>query len=260
MGRSRGPTRWLLWIGVVVLAVLVGGIGMLAFPQVLCRHQVQAGSIRLYYDDMSVAAARELARAVDHRLQASGFGDSTGTARVFLFQRPSAYAWIARLSAVPQEAQGFNLSLLGNTFVNGSRVAALGELSGRGPRFSVWEGDPAHTIAHEVGHQVVVNNIGRRTMPQWKSEGLAEYIANIGLIREDSTEDLASRLGIFDDDQAWISTRGSARKGWDRVHYEAGLLVEFLIDVRGCTLAEVAADNVTRESTRAALRSWIGSP
>jgi hypothetical protein len=242
-----------------VAAPLVGWIGMLAFPQVLCRHQVQAGSIRLYYDDMPETAARELAQAVDRRLRASGFTDSMGTARVFLFQRPSAYAWIARLSAVPRESQGFNLSLLGNTFVNGPRVAALGELSGRAPRYSVWEGDPAHTIAHEVGHQVVANRIGRRALPQWKREGLAEYIANIGLIREDGTEDLVSRLGTFDDDQAWISTRGSARKGWDRVHYEAGLLVEFLIDVRGHTLAEIAADSVTQESTRAALRSWAES-
>lgn len=229
------------------------------FPRVLCRHQVQTGSIRLYYDDMPMVAARELVQAVDHRLRSSGFADSTGTARVFVFQRSSAYAWIARLAGVPRQAQGFNLSLLGNTFVNAPRVAALGELSGRGPRYSVWEGDLAHTIAHEVGHQVVVDSIGRRALPQWKREGLAEYIANIGLIREDSAGDLVSRLGIFDDDQAWISTRGSARRGWDRVHYEAGLLVEFLIEVRGYTLAEVAADSVTKERTRVTLRSWARS-
>lgn len=241
------------------MALLVGWIGVLAFPQVFCHQQVRAGSIRLYYDDMPEAAARELAQAVDHRMRAGGFAASTGTARVFLFQRPAAYAWITRLSAVPREAQGFNLSLLGNTFVNGPRVAALGELSGRGPRYSVWEGDPAHTIAHEVGHQIVVNSIGRRALPQWKREGLAEFVANIGLIREDSTEDLVSRLGVFDDDQAWTSSRELARQGWDRVHYESGLLVEFLIEVRGHTLAEVAADSVTKESTRVALRLWAES-
>ena len=105
-------------------------------------------------------------------------------------------------------------------------------------------------------HQVVVDRIGRRALPQWKREGLAEYVANIGLIRSDDTADLVSRLKVFDDDRAWSSTQGSARRGWDRIHYEAGLLVEFLIDVRGLTFAEVAADGVTRESTRAALRAW----
>lgn len=259
MRRTDSRRRWLVWIGAVVVAPLVGWIGLLAFPQVLCRHQVQAGSIRLYYDDMPEAAASELARAVDHRLRASGLADSTGTARVFLLQRPSAYTWIARLSGVPREAQGFNLSLLGNTFVSGPRVAALGELSGRGPRYSVWEGDLSHTIAHEVGHQVVVSSIGRRALPQWKREGLAEYIANIGLIRGDSSAGLVSRLGTLDDDLAWISARGWAGKGWDRVHYEAGLLVEFLIDERGYTFADVAADSVTREGARAALRSWAES-
>ncbi len=256
MRQTRSRRRRLVWIGAVVVAPLVGWIGMLAFPQVFCHHQVRAGSIRLYYDDMPEAAARALAQAVDHRLRASGFADSTRTARVFVFQRPSAYRWITRLSGVPREAQGFNLSLLGNTFVSGPRVAALGEQSGQGPRYSVWEGDLAHTIAHEVGHQYVGDRIGRRTLPQWKREGLAEYVANIGLIRADSTADLVSRLGVFDDDEAWSSTRESARKGWDRIHFETGLLVEFLIDVRGYALADVAADSVTEESTRTQLRTW----
>ena len=259
MPRTRGRRWWLVWIGTVVMAALVGWIGILAFPQVLCRQQVRSGSIRLYYDDLPEATAGELARSVDHRLQTSGFADSAATFRVFLFQRRAAYSWIARSAAVPRQAQGFNLSLLGNTFVSGPRVTELGELSGRGPRYSVWEGDPAHTIAHEVGHQIVVDSIGRRALPQWKREGLAEFIANIGLIREDSTADLVSRLATFDDDRTWISTRGSARKGWDRIHYEAGLLVEFLIEVRGHTLADVAADSVTKESTRTALRSWAES-
>jgi len=251
--------RWLVLLGAVVLTPLAGWIGILAFPQLLCRHQVRAGSIRLYYDDMQEGDALELARGVDRRLRASGFGDSAGAARVFLFQRPSAYQWIARLSGVPPAAQGFNLSLLGNTFVSAPRVAALGEQTGRGPRFSIWEGDPAHTIAHEVGHQYLVDRIGRRALPQWKREGLAEYIANIGLIRLDSTSDLASRLRILDDDRAWSSSRPPATTGWDRVHYEAGLLAEFLVDVRGYSFADVAADSVTREATREALRAWADS-
>ncbi|MDH4045857.1 MAG: hypothetical protein OEY20_16990 [Gemmatimonadota bacterium] len=256
MRQTRSRRRWLIGIGALVMAPLVGWIGVLAFPQVVCHHQVRAGVIRLYYDDMPEAAARALAQAVDHRLRASGFADSAKTVRAFLFQRPAAYGWITRLSGVPREAQGFNLSLIGNTFVSGPRVAALGEQSGRRPRYSVWEGDPAHTIAHEVGHQYVVDRIGRRALPQWKREGLAEYMANIGLIRADSTAGLVSRLGVFDDDQAWSATRGSARNGWDRIHYEAGLLVEFLMDVRGHTLTDIAADSVTQEGTRTALRAW----
>ena len=239
-----------------MMTPLVGWVSLLAFPQVLCRHQVRVGVIRLYYDDLPEARARALALTVDDRLRASGLADTIKPARVFLFQRPAGYRWITRLSRVPREAQGFNLSVLGNTFVSGPRVAALGEQSGRSPRYSVWEGDPAHTIAHEVGHQYVVDRIGRRALPQWKREGLAEYIANIGLIRADSTADLVSRLAVFDDDQAWRATGGSARRGWDRIHYEAGLVVEFLIDVQGYTLADVAADSVTQEGARTALRAW----
>jgi len=259
MRTRRRIIRLLRWIGTVAAVMLIAWIGPLAVPQVLCTRHVQAGSISLYFDDMPRAEAEELARAVAHRLERSGYDEANRTARAFVFHNRSTYALITRLAAVPGEVQGFNLSVLGNSFISAPRVAALAVRSGGGPRYSIWEGDLSHTIAHEVAHQWLVNRLGRRGLPQWKREGLAEYIANIGLIRDDGTASLRSRLDILNDDRAWSAAPGRERLGWDRIHYEAGLLVEFLLDVKGDSPEKIASDDVKLEETRSALRAWVNA-
>jgi len=256
MSTRRNVVRILLGIGAVAAVILISWVGLLAFTQILCRRHVQAGSLSLYYDDMPRGDAEELARAVARRLEGSGYFDSSRSARAFVFQNRSFYALITRLAGVPGDAQGFDLSVLGNSYISAPRVAALGGRSGGGPRYTVWEGDLSPTIAHEIAHQSLANRLGRRRLPQWKREGLAEYIANIALIRADGSAALRSRLDVYDDDGAWSATRGRDRRGWDRNHYEAGLLVEFLSEVNGQTLEEIASDSVTVEETRSALRAW----
>jgi len=259
MSARQGFVRLLLWIGLIAAVLLVSWIGLLAFPQVLCTQHVQAGSLTLYYDDMPRHEAEKLAHAVADRLERSGYFTSSRTMRAFVFRSRSRFAWITLLTGQPAGVQGFNLSVLGNSFVSAPRVAALGELSGGGPRYSVWEGDLSHTVAHEIAHQYLANRLGRRGLPQWKREGLAEYIANIGLIRDDGAADLRSRWDALHDDRAWKAAPGGGRRGWDRIHYEAGLLVEFLVDVEGRSLEDVLSASVTEEKTRSALRAWANT-
>jgi hypothetical protein len=248
--------RWLTWAGAAVALLLVLWIGPLAFPQLLCSAHIDSGSIRLYYDDMPQAEAQALAESVARRIDLSGFARSTGSVRCFVFQNASTYNLITRLARVPTEAQGFNLSILGNTFVNAQQVAALGLRSGGGPKYSVWEGDLAHTVAHEVAHQLMADRVGRQSIPLWKREGIPEYIANIGLIRQDPSASLLSRLGVLQNNRAWSATESWSRHGWDRTHYESWLLAEFLIEVKGYTIEDVLADSVDMEPTRVELMNW----
>jgi hypothetical protein len=138
-------------------------------------------------------------------------------------------------------------------------VKALGEGSGGLPRFSIWEGNLAHTIAHEVAHQYVAERIGRglwRRLPHWKREGIPEYLANIATIRQYSMASLRSRLDLLNSDRAWSATQGWSNRAWERIHYEAGLLVEFLVENQGYTLEDIVADSVTDGNTSAAMLAW----
>lgn len=250
----RRVRRWLLRLAVACLLLLGLYVTVLAFPQLIISHSVRAGTVVLYHDETPGPHINHLAGQVDMRLRASRFYDSSRTDRVFFIQSQGLYTLFARLSMIPPQAQGFCLSAFDNSFVSGNRVAALAERSGGYPRYSIWEGDPAHTVAHEIGHQYMVDAVGRgrwNRLPRWKQEGFPEYMANIGPIRADSLADLRHRVDVLGDDRVWGTGRG-----WDRIHYESGLLVEFLLDVQGYGLEDIVADSVTREETLAALMAW----
>lgn len=257
----RRILRYCLWL-LLVLAVLFGlQIAILAFPQILLTNMAQSGTVVLYYDGDQDPAVDQLAAEVDYRLRGSRLYDSTRTARVFFFRDQDLYNFYVRLTLLRHVPQGYNLSILGNSYVSGSTVVALAERTGGLPKYSIWEGSPAHIMAHEIGHQYVVDRIGRslwRKLPHWKQEGLPEYIANIGIIREDSTASLQHRIGVLLNDQTWAATRGWYRHGWDRIHYEAGLLVEFLFEVQGMTLEDIIADTVTKGKTYRAMMGLYG--
>ena len=255
----RRIARYAVYLAIILFILFAIQITVLAFPQLLVRNNVESGTIRLYYDGVPSADFEKLASAVDRRLQGSGFYDSTRTDRVYLIHSAGLYDFFVRLSLLRGDPQGFNLSFLGNSFVSASRVRALGEGSGGLPKFSIWEGDLVHTIAHEVAHQYVAERIGRglwRRLPHWKQEGMPEYLANIAAIRQDREASLRSRLDLLNNDQAWIATQGWSNRAWDRIHYEAGLLVEFLIENWRYTLEDIVADSVTDRDTRTAMMAW----
>lgn len=260
MGKKKAiprVLRWTLWSLTVLLVLFMLQVTLLAFPQLIVSESVRVGAVELHYDGSQSAEVDRLAANVSKRLRESGFCDSLHTHRVYFIRNQGLYALFARLAMVTPLAQGFALSVFGNSFASASRIRALGERTAGRPKYGVWEGDPSHTIAHEIGHLYLTGRIGRGNwsrLPQWKQEGLPEYIANIGIIRQDTLATLSNRLRILNEDWLW---GGGDR--WDRTHYEAGLLVEFLLDVRGCTIDEILSSRVTRDGTLASLTVWCDS-
>lgn len=248
-----------LWTATLILFLLAIGIGLLAFPQVLLSRTATSGTVVIHSDAGSDADLLKLAANVEHRLRGSRFYDSLRTDEVFYIQNPDLYSIFTTLALMPEEPQGFAISFVGNSFVSRTRVAALGERTGRLPKYSIWAGDPAHTIAHEIGHLYVTDRIGRTRwlrLPRWKQEGFPEYIANIGLACEDSSATLPLRIDVLHDQSNWTSGALHGQPGWDRIHYEAGLLVEFLLDIRGLSMDEILADSVTRDGALADMMAW----
>ncbi|PKK83240.1 MAG: hypothetical protein CVT49_09545 [candidate division Zixibacteria bacterium HGW-Zixibacteria-1] len=251
---SHKLARWGLLLVTVIIAVFALQITVLAFPQMFVSKNIQRGSIKIFYDGDQDAYVAEIAEDVDSRLRATVFYDSTQNTNVYFLRNQGLYKMFVRLSMLPAAPQGFALSIFDNAFVDEARVKELAEMTGGLPKYSIYEGNPAHTIVHEVGHLIITGQIGRGTwkqLPHWKQEGFPEYIANISLIRGDSTASLPDRVAILNDDSIW-----GWKRGWDRIHYEAGLLVEFLLDVKGYTVEDIVADSVTSETTLTELLEW----
>lgn len=255
----RRVRTWFLRIIMALIALFALQITVLAFPQLLISNSVESGTITIYYDGTPSAEVGQKAIEVDERLQGSGFYDPSRTERVFFFRSQNLYTLFARLTMVTPLAQGFAISAFGNSYVSASRVAALAEKWTGSPKYSLWEGSPAHIIAHEIGHQYMIDLFGRRMwqqLPHWKQEGFPEYIANIAVIREDSLATLSQRVGVLNSDRAWRAFNSRNNRPWDRIHYEAELLVEFLLNVQRYTIDEIVEDSITRDETLAAMTAW----
>jgi len=256
----RRITLWIVWLLIVLAVLFALQVSLLAFPQIVLHDRVQVGAVVLYHDGGSEEAMRQLGADVDRRLQGSRFYDPTRVTNLYYFLDQGTYEFFTSLTflrgGVPQ---GFNLPELNNSYVSDSLVTALGQATGGQPRYSIWEGDPAHTAAHEIGHQYGYERLGRRKLPHWKREGLPEYIANIGLVRQDSLATLERRIDILLDATRWRDTPPGRRPGGARVHYEAWLLVEYLFEVEAYTLEDIIADSVTKDATSAAMMQWYES-
>jgi hypothetical protein len=150
--------------------------------------------------------------------------------------------------------QGFNLSVLGTSYISAERIRLLGESSHGFPPYGVRRGDPAHVIAHEIVHDYHSDAVGIRVyrrLPWWKREGYAEYGASIAAIRADGTHSLIDRIDLLTNDGLWWNS-----PDWVRESFRAALLVEYLADVRGYRLAEIMRDEVTLDETQAAMLRW----
>ena len=167
-----------------------------------------------------------------------------------------------RMARVPAEVQGFALSIFGNSYVSGPRISELALVSGGRLRYSIHEGSVAHIVAHEIAHIYITDTIGRngwKQLPHWKQEGLPEYIANIALLRQDTIMSMANRIRILENDRQWRGKVNPHHQSWNRIHYEAGLLVEFLFEKEQYSLDDIIANSVTKTETRAAMLAWAES-
>ena len=258
----RKWARRLWWLPLIVLVLLGIEFGLLAFPQILFSESTRVGTVTVFHDGMSEDRALSLAGDIDRRLRGSRFHDSTRRDEVFVFRNRKNYALYRKLLFSKIVPSGFNLPILGNSYVCEAVVTELGDATGGQPRFSIWDGELAHIAAHEIGHQYISDRIGSRrwrALPHWKQEGLPEYIANIGELRAEPSLDLVSRIEILKDDSRWTATPAGRRPGWDRLHYEAGLLVEFLLEVEQLSLEQLLSDPVTRSETHAGMMAWASS-
>lgn len=247
----------LKWLGralAVLVLILAVPISALAFPYPFFSHSEEFGHCVVYSDEEFAAGFDEVMKDVNKRLESVEVLPEGGANRVFLCRSQKLFSVFARLSRVNPNVQGFNLSLLGNTFVSVPRVDYVRATYGPYPPYGMREGDIAHVIAHEVIHDLSQNEIGfimYYRLPVWKREGYAEYGAVASKIREDEGPGLRQRIPVLLNDGNWGGGRDPARE-----YYESELLVEYLIEIEGRTFEEIMSAEITRDDAHKKMMNW----
>jgi len=173
--------------------------------------------------------------------------------RVYLCNSRNRYNFFARLTRMNSESLAIGLSAANEMFVSMTRVRTFEAHNGGRLRHTRFEGNLSEVIAHEIAHFNSLQALGFRphlAQPVWKSEGWAEYQANVAMIRDDPAYDLRERIDVLLDDRYWVGS-GLARDLW-----EWQLLVEYLGEVKGYRLADLVRADVSRFGTRQEMMAW----
>jgi hypothetical protein len=246
--------RWLLWAVLGGLTAVAVYISVLAFPTPLFAYGARVGDFRVYSDKPIQADIGQVIGEVTRRARAMEYESGRSGTRVYLCNSPKRYSFFAFLTRRNPESLAIGLSMTNSMFVSMSRVRLFREKNGGLLRHTRFEGNLAEVIAHEIAHFQSIDALGYRAhlaQPVWKSEGWAEYQANLAAIRDDPAYDLAGRIDLLVDDRPWSDGSGLARELW-----EWQLLVEYLGEIEGLGLRDLIKDEVTRSSTTERMMSW----
>ncbi len=253
-GRRRTVLKWLLRALLLVVLLFTLQVSILAFPHPWFGHREKSDCCTVYSDVPFDAGLRDVLKDVDERLQAVELYEAGENYRIFLCRNPKRFALFARLAFVSPRVQGFNLSLMGNTFVSPTRIIELGESATWDPPYGMREGSLAHVIAHEIVHQATEEALGfsaYKRLPRWKSEGYAEYGSKIHVTRQDPDATLARRIGYLENDPSWAPGPNFVRD-----IYRGHLMVEFLSEIRDLKFADIMKEEVTEADTYRAMIEW----
>jgi hypothetical protein len=248
--------KWVLRAGVVALVLVALDVAILAYPAPLFAHKARFGEFTVFSDQPIAEGFGQVIDGVRMRVSAMENAQPGSKVHVFICGNERLYGLFAFLTRRTSNSMGIGLYAFGNVYLNESKIQRVATGNTAGIRHSRFEGAFDEAIAHEIAHFNVVRALGyRRAMaiPAWKSEGYAEYQANLAATRADSSYVFADRIDLLRDNAVW--GRGVS---WARSAYEWQALVEFLGDVRGLGLNDLLDEGVTESWARREMLAWYG--
>jgi hypothetical protein len=227
---------------------------ILAYPVFLFDHKQSFGEFTVYSNRPLPADFGEVIEGARARVTAMEHARPGARCRVFICESQRLYSFFALLTRRTSNTMGIGLSVFGNMYLNEPKIDRIAA-SVRGIiRHSRFEGNFAEVIAHEIAHFNVVKTLGFRRavkLPVWKSEGYAEYQANVAATRADSSYAFTDRIDLLLNDAFWGSGNSPARQ-----LFEWHLLVEFLAEVNGYKLEDLIDEAVTESLARDEMLAW----
>jgi len=252
--RRKAFLRWTFRTLVLVILLVMLWLSIPAFPYPFFPHKQQYNYCTVYSDTPLETDFQNTIQNLNKRLEANPLNNPGKNNRIFLSHSRKLFGFYTKVCLLNPSIQGFNLSIFGNTFVSVPRVNDMLESTGGIPRYGIRDGDMSHVLAHELTHQYIEDEIGfirTNRLPQWKLEGYSEYGAHIGFIREDSTATLENRIDGLLENRYWNDPNGYARNV-----YKGELMVEYLSEIKGYSLADIIHDSVTYENTYNQMLEW----
>jgi hypothetical protein len=174
-----------------LVALVAAYLVLLAAPYPLFAYQAGLGNITVYSDHPIPSAINSVLGDTEARLARSPLNDLRVTHRIFVCN--DHWRWVV-FSNYQYRVGGVNYAVLNqNMFLRRVNIEHNRLIGGSGQEVE-GERTLAHFFAHEIGHSLEVNYLGRWAhfrLPVWKREGYADVVGG------DGNFDYAAELEAF---------------------------------------------------------------
>lgn len=174
---AKNKSRAYKIVRAALLLLTAAFVFLLVYPQVLFAHEVRYKNFTVYSRQPLDQSLYPVLDKVEAELSKSPINDTTLQPKIFLTNSRKLYSFLSLYIGWNSFGKGYALLPTNNVFINEADVsrdlvfrnAAIGSqrsLSG--------------VIAHEITHLNIRRKFGylrNITMPAWKKEGYAEYVA-----------------------------------------------------------------------------------
>ena len=161
----------------LVVSATVAYVLLLSFPQVLFAHEISYRNLEVYSREPLDQNIYAVLDKVESRLATSEINNQEIRPKIFITNSHGFYAFISLSLGGNSFGKGFPVLPTNNIFINKSDLAK--DLVFR-RAVANNERSLSGVIAHETTHLLVRKKFGywrNLTMPVWKKEGYAEYVA-----------------------------------------------------------------------------------
>jgi hypothetical protein len=161
----------------LVFSTVVAYMLLLSFPQVLFAHEISYRNLTVYSREPLDQNIYAVLDRVESRLAASEINNQEVRPKIFLANSFGLYAGLSLYLGGNSFGKGFAILPTNNVFINKSNLAQ--DLVFRNSATND-QRTLSGVIAHETTHLLIRKRFGywrNLSMPAWKREGYAEYVA-----------------------------------------------------------------------------------
>ena len=252
---GRRIRRWIAWVLGAVVLLLGSYLSVFFFPYPLFPHHMEAAGFDVYSDHEIPEGFKLVLEEAGRRVNVMPLYRADAMPRIFVCRSQRRFEILVKLAGKRHAGQGLLVSVAGNAFISEHGIEAVARRNQDRPAHSRLEGSWSAAIAHEVAHHLVFTEIGffrTRRIPVWKSEGYADYMANLAELGSDPRTDILDGIALIIDDSSWQSPTGMI----DRRHFRWQVMVEFMCEIKGLDFTGLLGEDVTETSVWKELMAW----
>lgn len=253
--RLRRLVKWGAWSLGAIAGLFGLYLSVFFFPYPLFPHHAEFAGFSVYSDREISTDLEPVFVDARRRVEKMELYRGAPPLRIFICRSQRRFALLVRLAGKRYAGQGLLISVAGNAFLSEKGIEAVARRNEGRPAHSRLNGSWPAAIAHEVAHHLVFEEVGfkkTRAIPAWKSEGFADYSANLAPTASDSDYDFQNRISLLLDDSSWQHATGSV----DRRHFRWHVLVEYLCAVKNFGFPDLMDETVTEPDAWNQMMAW----